>query len=167
MSAAVSSRSWWLPLRRRFCTRPGPLYLCLTPVVPAQLFHVSVLLLTVAAVVARHASSMVGHPVTRPRTQHKPCPFPRHCKPVPGAEAHLPQQVCGERNLVLATYGGHGSIFPAANYVLKGGLRYLTTLTPSWQFIMCLVLHYLPWHIDRLVTYACLWLMIPAWVVPR
>src|SRR3954453_23782754 len=84
--------------------------------------HVRVYLTDVLAVKSRQASAVVLHPVLGPGPQHETAAFVRHSEAVTSTQAHRPQEMSRECDLVFTTYRGQSEVFLGVCKILKCSL---------------------------------------------
>jgi hypothetical protein len=93
-----------------------------------KLPDVGVLLLTGPAVEATEATAVILHPVPRTSPEHQTITLPADSQAVSGTQAHLPEKLDRQRDLVLAAYGSQGGFLPSAHDVLCRGLPDFTMM---------------------------------------
>ena len=134
MKAFVSRRSLRLRLSRRFSTSPGLLYNTVTFCISfPKLPQVPILFLTAFAIQAGQTAGVIAYPILRTGTQDQATALPRYGEAISGGQAHLPQEVGRQRDLVLAADCAHGRLFPAAGNILNSSLCHFTFLISPCQ----------------------------------
>lgn len=128
MNALVSRRSLRLRLSRRFSTRPRLLYRLITFSISfPQLPQVRVLFVPAASVETRQTPCVIANPVFRTGAQDQTIALPGYGQAVSPRQAHLPQEMGRQGDLVLTADCAHGRLFSAADNILYRSFRDFTS----------------------------------------